>query len=97
MIVPDGEFANEKVAILTRGIASVTIGTDDISGNFLPNNGFPARVPTAIFHGAFLRLPVGRVDERVDNDSFQIYAQPFTVDNEFTYEVRGTYSVTYEP
>ncbi|PKA39976.1 hypothetical protein CWR43_30405 [Rhizobium sullae] len=54
-------------------------------------------LPTAIFRGGFLRLPIGRDDERVDSDSFQIHAQPFTVDNEFTYEMQGTYSATDEP
>lgn len=88
-----------RVSILTRGIASVTVGRDDRSGNFNPNNGFPANPPTEdqIFDDAFLPFPVGASQETIEEGEFQTFAVPLTKDNEFSYEVNGVYSVTYEP
>jgi hypothetical protein len=90
----------QRVSVLTRGIAKSTIGHDDISGNFAPDNGFPANPPfeESIQDDAFLYLPVG-VREQVEEADFSTYAEPLNNpgDNEFEYEVIGTYSVTYEP
>ena len=89
----------QRVSILTRGIAKSTVGHDDISGNFDPTNDFPANPPLleSIAGDAFLYLPVGP-DETVEEADFWTYAKPLNNpgDNEFTYEVIGVYSVTYE-
>ncbi|MCC7024313.1 MAG: hypothetical protein IT338_15920 [Thermomicrobiales bacterium] len=89
----------QRVAVLTRGIARSTFGADDISGNFDPTNGFPTNPPHQedIQSQAFLYLPVGPA-ETVEEDDLSTYAEPLNNpgSNEFTYEVTGTYSVTYE-
>lgn len=100
-VIYDGDNAharNRSVAILTRGIASVTVGTDDISGNFLPgpaSNAYPDEFQGTIFPGAHLRFPIGRTHETVDDRQFSTRAIPLTGGNEFTYEVSGRYTVTY--
>lgn len=89
----------QRVSVLTRGIAKSTFGADDISGNFDPTNGFPANPPHQedIQSQAFLFFPVG-LGETVEEDDLSTYAEPLNNpdSNEFTYEVTGTYSVTYE-
>ena len=87
------------VSVLTRGIAKSTLGEDDISGNFDPTNSFPDNPPLleSINGDAFLYFPTG-LNETLEDAEFWSYANPLNNpgDNEFTYEVIGSYSVTYE-
>jgi hypothetical protein len=86
------------MAVLTRGIADVLVGTDHIAGNFLPG---PAPAPpsdrfsgTAISPDAFFRFPVGR-NETVLRQPLTVRATPPTADTEFEYDVTSLISVGY--
>lgn len=87
-----------RCAILTRAIGKHPTGTDDISGNVRPQPG--ATPPDVFSYEALLRFPIGQSIESFDDKKFTIPAanvNPDDRDNEFAYEVRGTYSVSYEP
>jgi len=91
-------LGNDTLAILTRGSASVTVGEDDISGNFLPHSATGPHEPDqffgTVFHDAFFRFPIGSANERVENRRFAVRAEPLT-DHEFEYDVRVRISVDY--
>jgi hypothetical protein len=85
-----------RCAILTRAIGKHPTGTDDISGNVRPQPG--SVPPDVVSLEALLRFPVGADIESFDDKRFAIPAanvNPDDRDNEFTYEVRGTYSISY--
>jgi hypothetical protein len=105
---PDTHFTtNERLGILTRGIATVTVGPDDIAGNFLPGAAPVPRPgepppPPNLFSGFFwggqtFSFPIGIAHEAVQNEPFTVRAIPLGggSGNEFEYDVRVRFSVEY--
>jgi hypothetical protein len=87
-----------RVAILTRAIGKHAIGTDDISGNVDPQP--DDKPPVGIGRSAFLVFRTGSNQtggELADGplQPFSIPGDPISADNEFSYQIHGTYSVTY--
>lgn len=88
---------NWRLAILTRGIAPVTIGSDEKAGNFLP--GPPGSSPDIFggspFPGANFPFPVGSKREEMKDEPFEVTAIPFASDDELRYSVLALFSVEY--
>jgi hypothetical protein len=88
---------NNLVSILTRGVASVTVGSDNVSGNFLPTAPSARAEPddfSGYMFGRGFNFPIGRAREKVENRRFVVRANPLT-DHEFVYDVEARISVDY--
>lgn len=93
-------IGNEYVAALAYGSAEGDGVADphDRAANFIPShvlNGI--RPPRHLITKGLLHFPVGSDVEQVTNRTFVFPCRPDTVDNEFQFDLIGTYSVTYEP
>jgi hypothetical protein len=89
---------NQRLAILTRGVAPDPFGAEK-AGNFL--SGPPPNPPSDKFTGsnlasdAVFQFPIGSRRERVDDEPFEVIARPFTTGDELMYSVQVTISVGY--
>ncbi|GAA4564065.1 hypothetical protein [Planotetraspora kaengkrachanensis] len=77
---------NATVSILTRGVAPVVIGKDQIAGNF---------VGAKAFHDALFRFGIGSADEEVQGAQLTTRAIHLSSDDEFEYSVTAFFTVEY--